>query len=73
MALIRLPSVLQKRDRQEVVNTLSREYKIITAVDTVAGQLWVRISCNVYNTERDYERLSEAILDLTKNLDKLKL
>ena len=72
MALIRIPSILQEKNSLSIVDTLYQEYKINTAIELTANELWLRISCNVYNNESDYELLAEAMLDLMKNPDKVK-
>ncbi len=72
MAVIRIPTVLQDKNVLSIVDTLYQEYKLVTAMETIAGQLWIRISCNVYNNESDYERLAEAMIDLMKNPERIK-
>ena len=72
MALIRVPSVLQGKDKADIVYALYRDYKIVSSIEVTAGEYWLRISCNVYNSRKDLEQLGEAVLDITKNIEKIK-
>ena len=71
MALIRVPSVLQGKNNQAIVDSLGYKYRVIVSIHTTAGELWLRVSCNAYNTRSDFEHLSEAVLDLMKNSDEM--
>ena len=73
LALIRVPSVLQAKDKLSLVQTLYQDYQIITAIENIGDSgLWLRISCNVYNTRGDYEKLAEAMLNLTKDPSRIR-
>lgn len=72
MALIRVPGSLQGKTNSSLVSTLLNDYKIVcSSIEKTAGELWLRISCNVYNTRNDYMRLAEAVVDLMNNPDKV--
>ena len=77
MAIVHLPTELQgtrtKEHGNRVVKVLTHHYKVMIAVEPINGELWFRISCQIYNTREDYERVAEALLDLKENPDKLSL
>ena len=76
MGCVRLPSELQG-DKTEstatnILKVLTYTYSINVKIDVIMDELWIRISCGVYNVEEDYRKLLNAILDLVNNPDKLK-
>lgn len=77
MAIVHLPTELQgtrtKEHGNRVVKVLTHHYKVMIAVEPINKELWFRISCQIYNTREDYERVAEALLDLKENPDKLSL
>lgn len=77
MAVVHLPAELQGTKTKEyanhVVKVLSHHYKVMIAIEPIDGELWLRISCQIYNTKEDYERVAKALLDLKENPDKLSL
>ena len=50
----------------QLTKDLARWYKVWVAISCYSGQLWCRISCQVYNEREDYDRVAEAVLDLCK-------
>ncbi|XP_064627884.1 uncharacterized protein LOC135487744 [Lineus longissimus] len=52
---------------QVVQDLLYYRYKIEVPMKAVQGILYVRISCHLHNVLDDYEKLADAVLDLTEN------
>ena len=54
MRMVRIPETLQKPATNEhtrkLVVSLFMRYKVTSYVDVVAGELWCRLSAQVYNT-----------------------
>jgi isopenicillin-N epimerase len=55
---IRLPETLQRRDATQLMAGILARHGIVVAIMPIAGELWARISAQVYNTPEDYERLA---------------
>ena len=43
-----------------------KKYKLNCVVSAVQGQLYIRISANIYNDMADYERAADILCKLTK-------
>lgn len=75
MVVVRLPGVLQgdksKAHGDHIKKVLRFDYNIVAVMDIIAGELWIRLSCAVYNVKDDYECLAGAVLDLMKHPEKL--
>ena len=75
MCVVRFPENLQgektKAHGVKAQSVLRYQYNITACIDVIAGELWVRLSCAVYNKREDYERLVEALLDLKNHPEKL--
>jgi len=54
---IRLPERLQRRDPQRLIKEWMARRRIVVPVMPYGGALWARISAQVYNDPRDYDRL----------------
>jgi isopenicillin-N epimerase len=54
---IRLPERLQGRDPVRLMSGWFRRHSVVVPLMPVGGALWARISAQVYNEPRDYERL----------------
>lgn len=69
MAAVRLPSGLGSTQAHafEVRRRLLDEYRIQTPVWALDGQLWLRISAQIYNGIKEYEVLADAILTERRN------
>jgi isopenicillin-N epimerase len=69
IAAIRLPSGLgtSQADAFEVRRRLLDEYRIQTPVWALGGELWLRISAQIYNGFSEYEALADAILTERRN------
>jgi isopenicillin-N epimerase len=55
---IRLPESLQRRDPKQLMAELLARQRTFVAVMPIDGVLWARISAQVYNEPRDYDRLA---------------
>ncbi len=58
---IRLPERLQRRDARLLMQEWVTRHCVIAPVMPDDGTLWVRISAQVYNDPRDYERLLSIV------------
>ena len=63
MATVRLPESLgaTQADAQRVRDRLLFEHRIEAPVMASTGQLWVRVSAQVYNDKSDIDRLGTAV------------
>ena len=61
MAAVRLPDRLQGRDAPGLMESFYRRSRVIAAVAEIGGELWARISAQVYNAPGDYARLDRAV------------
>jgi len=61
MMAIRLPGRLQRRDPTQLMQDLLARHRIVVPIMAVGGELWLRISAQVYNVPQDYQRLLKAI------------
>jgi isopenicillin-N epimerase len=59
---IRLPAALQRRHAPDLTAEMLARHRIATAIMSVEGALWARISAQVYNVPEDYDRLRDAVL-----------
>ena len=70
MALVRLPEGGSKAktstDAKRVQDYLYSQ-NVEVPVKCVAGRLYVRVSCHVYNTANQFERLAEVALQYDKS------
>lgn len=68
MALVRLPARLQgtgsSAEAKAIQDALFAQH-IEVPVKAVAGELYVRVSCAVYNQLHDYHRLEEGVAQLS--------
>jgi isopenicillin-N epimerase len=64
LVAIRLPDALQRCDHRELAADLLERHRIVAAINALDGQLWLRISAQVYNAPQDYERLARAVLEM---------
>jgi len=62
MRMIRLP--LASGDHQEIRLKLWQDHRIDVPVNTLNGELWVRVSAQLYNEMEDYRRLAAAVRQL---------
>jgi hypothetical protein len=51
---------------EHLMKTLFDDYKIVSVVLNIQNELYVRISCCVYNELNDYIKLRDAIIDLSE-------
>jgi isopenicillin-N epimerase len=76
MALVRLPTQsgvkYTGKDADDVQNFLFFEHQIEVPIKCVQDQLYVRVSCHIYNELEEYELLAKALKDhfLPKDLQK---
>ena len=54
----------------DLESDLYEMYNIQTMCILIQGKLYIRLSAHVYNTPRDFARLRDAILELTKETKK---
>lgn len=47
-----------------VQHALRERHRIEVPVACAAGKLWCRVSCQIYNTLQDYQKLADAVLEL---------
>ena len=57
MMAFRLPDRLQGRDPVQLLRELMVRRGIMVPVMEIGGALWTRVSAQVYNDPRDYDRL----------------
>jgi hypothetical protein len=43
-----------------------KKYKVNCVVSAVQGELYIRLSANIYNDMADYERVADLLCTLTK-------
>lgn len=67
LVAVRLPQALQRCNHRDLATELLARHRIVAAINELDGQLWVRISAQVYNVAEDYERLARAVLKLCGN------
>lgn len=71
MRMIRLPAPLQgprtEKYGTQVAIALYKQHQVAVAVNVVAGELWCRISAQVYNTREDYLHLASAMEKLARS------
>jgi isopenicillin-N epimerase len=60
MMAVRLPARLQRWDPARLMAELLRRRRVAVAVMRVEGELWARISAQIYNVSGDYDRLQFA-------------
>ena len=51
----------------ELMVKLKDKHRIYTAISFVMGKLWCRLSVQVYNSQDDYFKLRDAVLDLLRD------
>lgn len=61
MMAVRLPESLQGRDPVRSMRDFLARNRVVVAVNSIEGALWVRLSAQVYNVPGDFERLSRLI------------
>ena len=71
MALVRLPDSFQKasatsEDAKRIQDLLYDHY-IEVPIKCINNTLYVRVSCHIYNTLEEYEKLTETILQWSSN------
>lgn len=77
MSLIKLPNIRKFpvpekaksvlfTDYPEILFELNEKFAINTSAFYLNGEPWVRISCQIFNTISDYEKLRDAVLNLMK-------
>jgi selenocysteine lyase/cysteine desulfurase len=73
MCAIQLPNALYAccddidySHAEAVQNLLFHRYNIEVPIKEVQGELYVRISAHIYNELEEYEKLGDAILELTE-------
>ena len=68
MRMVRLPESLQGPATNEYIRklvvSLFMQYKVTSCVDAVAGELWCRLSAQVYNAREDFLQLASAMEQL---------
>lgn len=68
MATLRLPDVAGLQRKYETPEALQRElferHRFEVPIVDWDGTWWLRVSCQVYNTADQYERLGDAVLEL---------
>ena len=69
MRMVRVPESLQgpktRKHCLRIVETLFLQSKVTSCVDVVAGELWCRLSAQVYNTREDFLQLASAMEQLS--------
>ena len=48
----------------ELMVKLKDKHRIYTAISFIMGKFWCRLSVQVYNSEDDYFKLRDAVLDV---------
>ena len=71
MCCVSLPKIFKEEyvafEQAELIqNRLFHEHHIEVPIKCIDGKLYVRISCHLYNDIKEYEKLSDAILNLQK-------
>lgn len=67
MMAVRLPAPLQRGGRAQPADAARlqawflAEHRIVVAVMAIEGDLWARVSAQVYNVPADYDRLRDAV------------
>jgi len=74
MVLIRLPinqslKIFTSAEAKYIQDLLHFDYRIEVPIKTIHGQLYIRISCHIYNTLEHYITLSNAVIDLCSRLE----
>ncbi|HEY2505677.1 MAG TPA: aminotransferase class V-fold PLP-dependent enzyme [Streptosporangiaceae bacterium] len=64
MRLVRLPEPLLPEDARALERRLYAEHGVVVPVTAHSGSSWLRVSAQLYNTLRDYERLADALIEL---------
>ena len=71
-ALVRLPSHLSGSENEKKTSTDAKRIqdyfyssKVEVPVKCVNGVLYVRVSCHLYNTAEDFEKLAQAALKMS--------
>ncbi len=67
MATVPLPEAAENLGPiEEVQARLYRDYRIEVPVIEFEGRRWIRVSCQIYNTADQYQRLGEAVLEMIR-------
>lgn len=68
MRLIQLPASIVIEDRRDLERQLFDRYRIVVPVmyQYPGGPQWLRVCAQLYNTLSDYERLADALADLSQ-------
>ncbi len=61
MRLVKLPAPLDETGARELESRLFEDFKVVVPVTFHDGWQWLRLSAQLYNTLRDYERLADAL------------
>jgi isopenicillin-N epimerase len=65
MTTVRLPQSARQHETAEALQAkLYDEHRIEVPVVDWDGTWWIRPSCQIYNTDQQYERLADAVLNL---------
>ncbi len=72
MKLVPLPPLFERKSfsAKYIQDTLHARYRVEVPIKDINGALYARISCFVYNTLAEYERLRDAVLDMESVLRK---
>ncbi len=67
MATVPLPEAARDLGPiEELQARLYRDYRIEVPVIEFEGRRWIRVSCQIYNTAEQYQRLGEAVLEMIR-------
>jgi isopenicillin-N epimerase len=62
LRLVPLPHALTEDEARALETRLLEEYGVVVPVTSHGGWRWLRVSAQLYNTLRDYERLADALV-----------
>ena len=69
MRMVRIPESLQgpktAKHGKMIAVTLFLQFKVTSCVEIVVGELWCRLSAQVYNTHEDFLQLASAMEQLS--------
>ena len=68
MCLIMLPDKYHECPQTDdildkIAHEIYKEFNVLSVVVSHQGKMFCRISCNIYNTIEDYERVAKAVLE----------
>ena len=79
MCMVELPKVLApsvgqpgRPDEDGLRDTLRNRFGVEAAVGSFGDSAWIRVSAAVYNSESDFRKLREAVLQCARDLQEAK-